>query len=157
MGKGAITDKQELTERLTEFALCGVSANISTRSVFPTSDRSKTAVPYLAGLRDFASNYCQETSDSELRDNVIQLYLRQVHSYYKNRWHLRRAGMPPSKDRCRLSAGLWARGEPGQGNSALISLIHPYTSLTRAPRPAVPGSSSERRGRRWDSWEGRQS
>jgi len=70
MGKGAITDKQELTERLTEFALCGVSANISTRSVFPTSDRSKTAVPYLAGLRDFASNYCQETSNSELRDNV---------------------------------------------------------------------------------------
>lgn len=62
---------------------------INTRSVFRTSDPNKTAVPYLAGLRDFVSNYSRETFDAQLRDSVIQLYLYQVHNYYKNRWYLR--------------------------------------------------------------------
>lgn len=43
---------------------------------------------YLKGLLFFISNYKEETLDKEIKDNVQQLYLLQVHNYYKNRFYL---------------------------------------------------------------------
>lgn len=46
-------------------------------------------MPYLKGLHYFVVNYSEETLDSELSDNIQQLYLLQVHNYYKNKFFLR--------------------------------------------------------------------
>ena len=61
---------------------------ISTDVYRPSTDPSETLVPYLRGLRDFAHNYATEQLDDELSDGVQQLYLMQVHNYYKNRFYL---------------------------------------------------------------------
>jgi hypothetical protein len=53
------------------------------------STRSEdTLEPYLRGLEAFAHNYMVEDTDRELVDNIQQLYLLQVHNYYKNRFYL---------------------------------------------------------------------
>jgi hypothetical protein len=44
---------------------------------------------YLRGLDLFVTSYSRETIDRELHDNLIQLFLLQVHNYYKNRFYLR--------------------------------------------------------------------
>lgn len=44
---------------------------------------------YLEGLVLFLNSYKNETLDSELMDDLQQLYLLQVHNYYKNRFYLR--------------------------------------------------------------------
>lgn len=44
---------------------------------------------YLQGLKMFVSNYSGETIDQELHDNLLQLFILQVHNYYKNRFYLR--------------------------------------------------------------------
>lgn len=44
---------------------------------------------YLNGLNIFINNYTNETIDNELEDAIQQLYLLQVHNYYKNRFFLR--------------------------------------------------------------------
>jgi hypothetical protein len=46
-------------------------------------------LPYLEGLHFFVENYGNETLDKELHDNIQQLYLLQVHNYYKNKFFLR--------------------------------------------------------------------
>ncbi len=61
---------------------------ISTRVFLPERDAVRTSEPYLAGLRTFARNYCDETLKTEITDNIQQLYLVQVHNYYKNRFYL---------------------------------------------------------------------
>jgi hypothetical protein len=61
---------------------------ISTRPIFATRAPSRTSVPYLAGLRNFVAKYCDEDLQSEVADNIQQLYLVQVHNYYKNRFYL---------------------------------------------------------------------
>lgn len=45
--------------------------------------------PYIDGLRLFISKYASETPESEISDNIQQLYLLQVHNFYKNRFYLR--------------------------------------------------------------------
>jgi hypothetical protein len=46
-------------------------------------------LPYLEGLHYFVENYGNETIDKELVDNIQQLYLLQVHNFYKNKFFLR--------------------------------------------------------------------
>lgn len=43
---------------------------------------------YIIGLYYFTKNYIEENIISEIRSNLIQLYLVQVHNYYKNRFYL---------------------------------------------------------------------
>jgi len=52
-------------------------------------NNQKNLMPYLKGLHYFVVNYSEETLDSELSDNIQQLYLLQVHNYYKNKFFLR--------------------------------------------------------------------
>ena len=61
---------------------------ISRKAVFPSKEFEKTQKPYLEGLREFVKNYREETLDKELSDNIQQLYLLQVHNYYKNKFFL---------------------------------------------------------------------
>lgn len=49
----------------------------------------KDQLNYLQGLNKFVENYTTENIDKELEDNIIQLYLLQVHNYYKNQFYLR--------------------------------------------------------------------
>ena len=49
---------------------------------------SRRIIPYLEGLRDFVEWYTDETLNKEITDNVQQLYLLQVHNYYKNQFYL---------------------------------------------------------------------
>jgi hypothetical protein len=44
---------------------------------------------FLLGLSNFIDNYTKETLKTELRENIIQLYLLQVHNFYKNKFLLR--------------------------------------------------------------------
>lgn len=44
---------------------------------------------YKKGLHIFLNKYSYETIDKELADNIMQLYLLQVHNYYKNKFYLR--------------------------------------------------------------------
>ncbi|NMC61229.1 MAG: hypothetical protein GYA51_17880 [Candidatus Methanofastidiosa archaeon] len=44
---------------------------------------------YLEGLDFFIKSYRKETVDVEIKNNIIQLYLLQVHNYYKNKFYLR--------------------------------------------------------------------
>ena len=44
---------------------------------------------YLEGFNLFVGNYLHETVDKEIADNLGQLYLLEVHNYYKNRFYLR--------------------------------------------------------------------
>lgn len=62
---------------------------MSTREIFIEKKFDKTLKPYLNGLSFFIREYSHEDMDKELKNNVIQLYLLQVHNYYKNRFHLR--------------------------------------------------------------------
>lgn len=43
---------------------------------------------YIDGLNLFLEKYITETTNSELTDNLQQLYLLQVHNYYKNKYYL---------------------------------------------------------------------
>jgi hypothetical protein len=43
---------------------------------------------YLIGLSEFSNHYVSETIETEIIDNIIYLYLLQVHNYYKNRFYL---------------------------------------------------------------------
>lgn len=43
---------------------------------------------YLNGLNDFINNYTNENLNAEICDNIQQLFLLQVHNYYKNRFYL---------------------------------------------------------------------
>lgn len=44
---------------------------------------------YLEGFKLFVGNYFKETVDKEISDNLSQMYLLEVHNYYKNRFYLR--------------------------------------------------------------------
>jgi len=44
---------------------------------------------YLEGMIYFADNYAKETLDKEIEDNLQQLFLLQVHNYYKNQFYLK--------------------------------------------------------------------
>ena len=61
---------------------------ISTNPFSRQRNLKKTLEPYLSGLSNFLSNYKDENLDKEISDNIQQLYLLQVHNYYKNRFYL---------------------------------------------------------------------
>jgi len=44
---------------------------------------------YIQGFKFSLTSYSKETIDSEITDNFKQMYLLQVHNYYKNRFYLR--------------------------------------------------------------------
>jgi hypothetical protein len=44
---------------------------------------------YLQGLEKLVAEYTEETIDTELQDNIIELYSLQVQNFYKNRFYLR--------------------------------------------------------------------
>jgi hypothetical protein len=56
--------------------------------MFPSSNDENTKIPYLNGLEYFVSNYSKENLGKEFEDNLQQLYLLQVHNYYKNQFYL---------------------------------------------------------------------
>lgn len=49
----------------------------------------KNLLPYLEGPHLLIEIYGNETLDKKLHDNIQQLYLLQVHNYYKNKFFLR--------------------------------------------------------------------
>lgn len=51
-------------------------------------DSTKEEMIYLQGLSDFIELYSTETMEQEIESNIIQLYLLQVHNYYKNKFYL---------------------------------------------------------------------
>ena len=53
------------------------------------NENQKNLIPYLEGLHFFVDSYANETIDKELQDNIQQLYLLQVHNFYKNKFFLR--------------------------------------------------------------------
>lgn len=61
---------------------------INTNPVFRPKGTEKTLKPYLNGLSDFIFNYKEENLEKEITDNVQQLYLLQVHDYFKSRFFL---------------------------------------------------------------------
>jgi len=61
---------------------------INRNPIFKSKDPIKTKVPYLNGLSRFLSNYKNEDLSKEITDNIQQLYLLQVHNYFKNRFYL---------------------------------------------------------------------
>ena len=59
------------------------------RNVFIQSNNDeKNKKPYLEGLKNFVANYSKEKLSDEISDNIQQLYLLQVHNYYKNQFYL---------------------------------------------------------------------
>ena len=52
-------------------------------------EKNEDRLNYLNGLKLFINKYSQETLDKEINDNILQLYLLQVHNFYKNRFYLR--------------------------------------------------------------------
>ena len=63
-------------------------SNINRNAIFPSKKPEKTSKPYLEGLLTFVTNYSQEDIDEELKNNLQQLYLLQVHNYFKNKFYL---------------------------------------------------------------------
>jgi hypothetical protein len=61
---------------------------INVRPFPPSKNFSQTLEPYLSGLNEFIRNYREENIDKEISNNIQQLYLLQVHNYYKNRFYL---------------------------------------------------------------------
>jgi len=61
---------------------------ISRNVVLPTKNPQKTTIPYLRGIEYFVRSYKCEDPRDEIRNNIQQLYLLQVHNYYKNRFYL---------------------------------------------------------------------
>ena len=59
---------------------------IDTNPYVQSHSFENTTEPYLNGLVYYANNYVKEDIDTELKDNIQQLYLLQVHNYYKNRF-----------------------------------------------------------------------
>jgi len=53
-------------------------------AITPSKDPSKTTIPYLLGLQNFINSYLHEDDNKSISDNIIHLYLLQVHNYYKN-------------------------------------------------------------------------
>lgn len=59
------------------------------RSILKYSKNSdKTLKPFLEGYDYFLQMYLNEDIDTEIKNNLQQLYLLQVHDYYKNRFYL---------------------------------------------------------------------
>ena len=61
---------------------------IDRNPIIRTNKYEKTKKPYYSGLLNFLSNYKEENLDKEITDNIQQLYLFQVHNYYKNQFYL---------------------------------------------------------------------
>ena len=55
---------------------------------FSKKDWNNSLKPYLRGLSNFVDNYEKENLNIEIIDNIQQLYLLQVHNYYKNHFYL---------------------------------------------------------------------
>jgi hypothetical protein len=62
--------------------------NISTDS-FNRSKILNDEKYYISGLKYFIDNYINENIDSEIENGIQQLYLLQVHNFYKNKFYLR--------------------------------------------------------------------
>lgn len=52
------------------------------------SKASASVDHYKNGLKYLAEQYIKETDNSKIKSDLIQLYLLQVHNYYKNRYYL---------------------------------------------------------------------
>lgn len=61
---------------------------INRNVVLPTKDPQMTTIPYLRGMEYFVRLYKSEDPRNEIRNNIQQLYLLQVHNYYKNKFYL---------------------------------------------------------------------
>jgi len=61
---------------------------INRNPIWPSKKHSETNIPYLKGLKYFVNSYIEENSKKEIRNNIQQLYLLQVHNYYKNKFYL---------------------------------------------------------------------
>jgi len=61
---------------------------INRNAIWPAEEAGKTHIPYLKGLKYFVESYKAESPKEEIRNNIQQLYLLQVHNYYKNKFYL---------------------------------------------------------------------
>lgn len=62
--------------------------NILKIDIYSKNNPNNTVIPYLKGLDMFIKNYIEENDTIEIQNNIQQLYLLQVHNYYKNRFFL---------------------------------------------------------------------
>lgn len=68
-------------------------SKINSRTFFRSKKFEDTNKPYLKGLKLFTRRYASETLENEIKDNLLQLYLLQVHNYFKNRFYLQLANI----------------------------------------------------------------
>jgi len=61
---------------------------INVNPIWQTKNVDNTTIPYLENLKDFVASYKDENLYKEICDNIQQLYLLQIHNYYKNRFYL---------------------------------------------------------------------
>lgn len=55
---------------------------------FFSINKTQNKIDYLEGLHYIVKKYNEETLDNELKSNLIQMYVLQVHNYYKNKFYL---------------------------------------------------------------------
>jgi ABC-type multidrug transport system fused ATPase/permease subunit len=60
---------------------------INVNPIWQTKNVNNTTIPYLESLKDFVTSYKDEDLYKEISDNIQQLYLLQIHNYYKNRFY----------------------------------------------------------------------
>lgn len=63
-------------------------SNMSSDLILSSEKKQVNKISYLKGLLFYSNRYLKETIDQELEDNLIQLYLLQVHNLYKNKYYL---------------------------------------------------------------------
>jgi len=61
---------------------------INTNVMKKSKKFNETKEPYLKGFKNFIHNYRKENLYEEILNNLQQLYLLQVHNYYKNKFYL---------------------------------------------------------------------
>lgn len=64
-------------------------SSINPTPFHPKANSQNSTFKYLEGFHFFLEKYKNETLDNELHDNIQQLYLLQVHNFYKNKFYLR--------------------------------------------------------------------
>jgi len=71
------------------------NSNISNIIIGASSDedKNKSADAYLKGLTLMVNNYTADSLEEDVKDNIQQLYLLQVHNYYKNKFYMQLAAV----------------------------------------------------------------
>lgn len=68
----------------------------------PIRNKPENIEHYLKGLSHFIRKYKDEDIDMEIKDNIQQLYLLQVHNFFKNRFYLQLNSIDITASKCSL-------------------------------------------------------